>query len=125
MLVKNEINFEMLPYAVSKILTEMVEIKKMLDGSMKKPVFREKMSFNEALDLLSQNGYNISESKLYKLTSSKKIPHGKINSKLIFYRDELIEWIENQIMMNSKHKNDSIIKSAITISKRKYTNGNS
>lgn len=122
-MIKNEINFEMLPIAVSQILTEMAEIKKMLGRPVREPIFKEKISFKEALDLLSKNGYNISESKLYKLTSCKKIPHGKINNKLIFHRDELIHWIENQIITNPNLEHNSIINSAIALSKTKYKNG--
>ncbi|WP_124019438.1 helix-turn-helix domain-containing protein [Flavobacterium hydrophilum] len=102
----------------------MEEIKKMLREPIQKLVFKEKISFNDALDLLSQNGYNISRSKLYKLTSTNSIPHGKINNKLVFFRDELILWIENQILKNESRKNNSVIYSAISKSKRQYKDGN-
>jgi len=38
----------------------------------------------------------LSKSKIYKLTSSKDIPHKRFGSRLIFSRKELEEWVESQ-----------------------------
>lgn len=122
-MIENPINFEMLPLAVSKILTEMAEIKKMLSRPVRAPILKEKLSFKKALSVLSDNGYQISQSKLYKLTSNKEIPHGKINNKLIFYKDELIEWLDVQIVINPNTNAESVINSAISSHNKKYKHG--
>lgn len=52
-------------------------------------VAKEVLSSSEACDYLE-----ISESHLYRLTSSKQIPHYKPNGKMIFFnRKELCEWV--------------------------------
>jgi len=50
------------------------------------------MNFKEALEFLSLN-----KSTLYKLTSTKSIPHYKpSNGRIYFVKEELIEWITSE-----------------------------
>ncbi|WP_418408883.1 helix-turn-helix domain-containing protein [Alistipes sp.] len=37
-----------------------------------------------------------SKAKIYKLTSSGEIPHRKYGNKLVFSRQELLRWMEEQ-----------------------------
>jgi excisionase family DNA binding protein len=62
-------------------------------------------SFNQALTFLSENGYVISKSALYKLTALKKIPFKRFGRKIIFSRKELLQWVESLTMPNSGTSN--------------------
>lgn len=119
-----ELSFEKLPAAVSKILLDLGEIRKLLLLKHKRePTYNEKLSTEKAILLLLDNGYQMSKSKLYKLTSNHKIPHYKIDNKLIFYKNELIQWMDSQIIKNPNTQTESIINSAILSTKVIKKNG--
>lgn len=55
------------------------------------------MSIDEALQFFTDNNYPITKSTLYQKISQKEIPYHKINNRrLVFYRDELEEWIRRR-----------------------------
>ncbi len=55
------------------------------------------MSIDEALQFFTDNNYPITKSTLYQKVSQKEIPYHKINNRrLVFYRDELEEWIRRR-----------------------------
>ncbi len=58
----------------------------------------ERLNIEEAIKLLSDNGYPTSKGKLYQLTSKGKIPFWKYGIKLVFYREELLKWAEEQVL---------------------------
>lgn len=90
-------NYENLPAQVDLIISELAIIKSVLFEPIKKeeevPKF---LNLSGALELLKHNGSPMSKSKLYKLTSSNKIPYHKCGSRLVFMCDELIYWAEEQ-----------------------------
>jgi hypothetical protein len=91
------ITFNDLPQAVEQVLEEIKVIKELL--TQKENINKEVsslMNFDEALDFMSKAGYPMSKSKLYKLTANKQIPHIQFCSKLIFNREELLEWCQSQ-----------------------------
>ena len=49
-----------------------------------------------ALELLEQHGFPTSKAKMYKLTSTGKIPCRTYGKKLVFSRKELLQWAESQ-----------------------------
>lgn len=51
--------------------------------------FKPLLTVEEVMELTS-----IKRGTLYKLTSKRKIPHFKIGKKIIFKRDEVMEFIE-------------------------------
>ena len=61
------------------------------------------MSLNDALELLKEHGYPTSKAKIYKLTSTGKIPCKTYGNKLVFSRKKILQWAENQ----TKPKHDS------------------
>ncbi|MCC8088037.1 MAG: helix-turn-helix domain-containing protein [Rikenellaceae bacterium] len=61
--------------------------------SEKKPE-PDTMNFDSLLSFLSEQGYDISKSKFYKLSSKNEIPHRKLGRKLIFSRKEIMNWME-------------------------------
>ncbi|UUF15200.1 MULTISPECIES: helix-turn-helix domain-containing protein [Flavobacterium] len=116
-----ELSFETLPSAVGLILKEMEEIKKILinDSSTNDPEIK-RLSTNEAIKFIREQGFPISKSKLYKLTSEGKIPHEKFGMRVLFKKDNLVSWFANEI--KSSMKLDSEYAMIIANSARKKSN---
>jgi excisionase family DNA binding protein len=105
-----ELNFEKLPVAVSLILKEVEEIKRMLLNS--KPSAQpdtKRMSTNEAIKFIMEQGFPMSKSKLYKLTSERKIPYDKFGIRVLFRQDNILEWIESQINLSMKLESKNVM----------------
>lgn len=90
------ITFNDLPQAVEQILEDIKVIKELLTQKENNKEVPSLMSFDEALDFMSKEGYPMSKSKLYKLTAKKQIPHTQFCSKLLFSKNELLEWCQSQ-----------------------------
>jgi len=58
-------------------------------------------SLMQAIAFLKENGYELSKSKLYKLTSSGQIPFRHFGRRLIFSREELLEWVKRETVSRS------------------------
>lgn len=58
--------------------------------------YPDRLNKEQALTFLNEQGYHVSESTLYKLTSTKKIPFKNFGRRLIFSRKELLKWVESQ-----------------------------
>lgn len=73
-----------------------------------KPVSQQKkevMTIDEAIQFFNENCYPILRTTLYQKVWRKEVPYHKINNRrLIFYRDELEEWIRQR----TTSANDSI-----------------
>ncbi len=105
----NEMSFDKLPQAVSRLFIELTEIKGLLvnNNSRGKPT-HNKLSMDKTIEFFQENGYLISISKLYKLTSKKEIPFYKFGQRIVFDKSELIIWLDTQTKSSDKSKNDSI-----------------
>ena len=79
--------------AVSGILPKQASTQPLIDT----------MTLNDTLELLKEHGYPTSKAKIYKLTSTGKIPCKTYGNKLVFSRREILQWAENQ----AKPKHDS------------------
>ena len=79
--------------AVSGILPKQASTQPLIDT----------MTLNDTLELLKEHGYPTSKAKIYKLTSTGKIPCKTYGNKLVFSRKEILLWAENQ----TKPKHDS------------------
>lgn len=55
------------------------------------------LNLSGALKVLEENGFSTSKGKLYKMTSNGEIPFKKYGNKLIFSRNEIIEWANRQL----------------------------
>ncbi|WP_320052794.1 helix-turn-helix domain-containing protein [uncultured Acetobacteroides sp.] len=53
---------------------------------------RENMSVAEAAEMLNNNGYKLTKSTLYYMTSKRQIPHSKFGRKVVFSEPELLDW---------------------------------
>lgn len=116
-----ETTYDNLPKQIDYLILELAEIRKILLGNIMKPEEVPKnLIFNEALSFLDKLAYPISESKLYKLTSSGSIPYHKIGNKLIFRSVELERWVNDLIINSEKTENieNQIIKMGIKNNRR-------
>lgn len=98
------LNFEKLPHAIGKLISEVDEIKKMLiagKNHQSKNVSK-KLSLESAIEFLSGEGYTISKSKIYKLSSTRKIPFDKFGKRLVFDQLELINWLKCQTVSSNE-----------------------
>ena len=73
---------EIVREAVSDIFSIKQEQKQVIDT----------LDLDAVLILLEDNGYKITKSQAYKLTSRQKMPHMKFGNKLVFSRKEILEW---------------------------------
>lgn len=109
-MISQELNFEKLPSAVSAILREVEEIKKLLiSNKPRSKPDNKRLSINEAQKFLQEHGLPISKSKLYKLTSEGKIPYDKFGIRVLFREENLLEWIESQINLSMKSQSKNIM----------------
>lgn len=90
------------PAADSNIIVAKLDlILDLLSTKIEKPEEIPKyLDLKKALTLMNGLGYPISRSTLYKMTSTSRIPHHKINSKLLFDAEELKEWCDDAIHNN-------------------------
>ena len=77
-------------------------------------------SLEQALAFLSENGYRMSKSRLYKMTADKKVPFRYFGRKLVFSKEELLGWVHSHTKpsSNSEQIVMSLAKSAMR--KNKY-----
>ncbi len=64
------------------------------------------ITLNDVLKLLEEHGYPTSKAKIYKLTSTGKIPCKTYGNKLVFSRKEILQWAENQT--RTKHDSSKV-----------------
>lgn len=55
----------------------------------------DNLTLDGAVSFLHENGFPTSKAKLYKLTSSKKIPFRKFGLRLVFSRKALLQWAQS------------------------------
>jgi len=108
---------ENLPMQIDYLISQIGVIHEILLNRIIKPeeVPKKRLTFDETLSYFLKQGYKMSKSRLYKLTSLNSVPNYKIGNKLLFCVDELEQWLNNQIVRNendSLQTNLSIIKSA-------------
>lgn len=64
-------------------------------------------SLDEGLSYINEMGLKISKSTLYKKTADKEIPFQRWGGKkIVFLRDELDQWISDQLSGNSERVNE-------------------
>ena len=108
--------YDTLPERIDFIISEISEIRNFLTRLKKPEEIPKYLILEEALRFLSTRGYPISKSLIYKLTSSGKIPHKKINNHLVFDPIQLEKWVEDKMQTKDDSCNSSnvlIYKSAL------------
>jgi hypothetical protein len=77
------------------------------------PTLPEKLSKDQALAFLAENGFPTTTGNLYKMTANNEIPCARIGKRLIFSKTNLLNWIESR----SVSKTDSTEKTAKQVAK--------
>lgn len=88
---KNEISFENLPKAVAHLLSEVAEIKSLVEKTQ--PNANNKrvpIGIDEACNLIGK-----AKPTIYALVRKRLIPCYKNGKKLYFFEEELLAWIES------------------------------
>lgn len=80
--------------AVEAIIPRLAEHQKQMSAS--KP--KENLSLPEAMEFLAEMGVPTTRSNLYNLTFRGKIPYRKIGRKIVFSRQELLQWVERRTL---------------------------
>lgn len=92
-LPKTDITFEQLPAAVTFLISEIADLKRLLQLQIivkSEPEKRQLIGVYKAAKVIGK-----SIGTLYNLTSSKKIPFYKDGNQLYFFEDELLSHISN------------------------------
>ena len=113
-----EINHNNLPEAVGLLLQKVENLENLLQVKQT-PKVNESERITDLIEVGKITGYG--KSKIYKLTSTAKIPHKVIGNRLVFSRSELLSWLEaNTVTRQSKSKNvlSSIAESAAKKTRR-------
>ncbi|QCR24746.1 hypothetical protein C1N53_21910 [Pontibacter sp. SGAir0037] len=90
--------FDVIEARLSNIETLLLDIKHHSPNKGEVGRQADTLPFEEAVKFLNNQGYPISESQLYKLTSTKQIPFKKFGRKLIFSRGDLLAWSKLQLV---------------------------
>jgi len=75
------------------------------------------MTLEDTLKLLKEHGYPTSKAKIYKLTSTGKIPCKTYGNKLVFSRKEILLWAENQT--KARHDSSKVCLPIVRSARRK------
>ena len=111
--------FDTLPEQVDNLMSELLEIKKILLERSEKSKSKKTQQYfgsKEAFLELAAMGYSISWSKFTKMVASRSIPCQKLDNKLFFNREELQNWFNDKL--NQHEKDTAISKSSIINSAR-------
>ncbi len=86
----NEISFENLPKAVAHLISELAEIKCLVEKGQTSVVPKKKLPIDikEACQIIGK-----AKPTIYALVRKRMIPCYKSGKKLYFFEDELLEWI--------------------------------
>lgn len=112
----NEISFENLPKAVAHLVSEIAQIKAIVEKGQKPniPEKRIPIDIERACEIISK-----AKPTIYALVRKRLIPSYKNGKKLYFFEDELLEWISN-----GKRKTLQEIESEATVEFRKRKSEN-
>ena len=96
-------SFEELPSKVQLLLEEVQDLKSIILNKIKHPKEVPKyLSIDEAVLFLSEQGFIMKKSSLYKKTAGMKVSFEKFNGKLTFNTKELLTWAESQLVTKKK-----------------------
>jgi predicted DNA-binding transcriptional regulator AlpA len=87
----NEISFENLPKAVAHLVSEVAEIKSLVEKGRQAPIVPQKrvpIGIEDACQIIGK-----AKPTVYALVRKRLLPCYKNGKKLYFFEDELIEWI--------------------------------
>ena len=86
---ENEITFEKMPQAIAMILSEVSNIKHLIEKEREPVKTRQPIDIEGASQVIMK-----ARSTIYYLTRKGKIPSYKNGKKIYFYKDELLAWVD-------------------------------
>ena len=93
-----------------EILAEMIPAVNVIEPTDEQ---KDYFSLNEALNYLNERGLSISKSTLYKKTADKEIPFQRWGGrKIVFLREELDQWIDEQLSSNENKEITNVVAGA-------------
>jgi len=93
-----------------EILKEMIPAVNVIEPTDEQ---KDYFSLNEALNYLNERGLSISKSTLYKKTADKEIPFQRWGGrKIVFLREELDQWIDEQLSSNENKEITNVVAGA-------------
>lgn len=100
---KKEYHSETLPFAALTVEQAGQFIKGIISDELKSITSKEpestkheSINIDDAVVLLQENGYPITKGSIYNLVAKKAIPHRKVGKWIVFFRSELIIWLEQK-----------------------------
>ena len=84
---------------------------------------KEALTADEAISLLNELGYPVTKSSLYKMVYGKGIPYHKKGKRLIFYRKEIVCWM-NKTVITPETKSDAALSLAKSVNSKNRRVGN-
>lgn len=78
---------------VRQVISELVskEVEKINLPIQERPL-PNTLNIDEAINVLKENGYRVTKSMIYRLSSFNEIPCSRFGRQLVFNRKELIDW---------------------------------
>lgn len=110
-----------IPEKIDLIMDQVGAIGKLFEEDAKVKTYAQTLDLKKTIKFLSHKGYVLSESSLYKMTSGGGIPHGRFGGKLVFDRDELLQWCRNKTVKGNLKSN--VIKNLAATANKKLKNG--
>ena len=87
------LTFEQMPMAINQLLDRAIRIESLLSKPMEPPK-PQRFNSDGALNYINESGYTMSVSKWQKLCANGKVPSSKFNSRHVFEKSKLDEWIK-------------------------------
>jgi excisionase family DNA binding protein len=84
------------PEKIDLIFERLGMIQELLERNEQPKTISQTLNLVNALALMFAEGYPMSKSSLYKLTSTGQIPFRRFGNKLIFDKDELMQWCKDK-----------------------------
>ena len=97
------------PEKLDLLLEQFEEMKGLLEKNQPPKAVPQNLDLDSAIAFMSEKGYPTSKSSMYKRTSMGQIPFSRFGSKLVFDRDDLMQWckdntnvinVENELVIN-------------------------
>ncbi|MEO8947315.1 MAG: hypothetical protein ABI308_02830 [Mucilaginibacter sp.] len=101
----NHLNFTQ---KIDLLIAQLDVVKKLVEKNISPDVVIDKLNLDEAIKFMASQGCYISKSLIYKLTSTNVIPVQRCGRKLIFDRNELLQWCKDRMSPVSLEKEVTI-----------------
>jgi len=93
----SQTNHQNFPQKIDTVIDQLEAIRKLLEkDNVPNPVLKT-LNLQGVIEFMSAQGINVSPSCMYKLTSTSAIPFKKFGRRLLFDRDEIMQWSKSKM----------------------------